>query len=468
MTDRFPRISQLQKALAEKLPLKEEDQKRLDSKFRLEFTFNSNHMEGNTLTYGQTKLLLFFDQTDGNHNYRDFEEMKAHDVALQLIKNWSKESDERPLTEQAIRQLNEIILVRPFWKEAITPSGETTRREIQVGDYKSHPNSVRLPNGELFEYASPQETPALMGELVGWYRKSLEEGTLHPVELAALLHYKFVRIHPFDDGNGRVARLLMNYVLYCFELPPVVIKSSDKKRYLQALNRADAGNEQAFVDYIAQQLEWSLELSLKAADGQSVEEEDDLDKQISLLGRELAVGQVLGSEGTVQQKLKALKEEICPFLIDLDSKTEKAGSFFVSRSVENFSISDLVLFVPGFIALSPYPMPRSPLPYSRNFHSLKDLTIFLESIDERQIVSLDLLEFNWKFNFLKNSIDINNSLDFKIQVVFERIRYCIQRPDQRSFKAGYGISSNSARLEELSNEFKREIQTQVLKLAGKL
>jgi Fic family protein len=89
-------------------------------------------------------LLLLFDDTKGNHTLREYEEMKAHDVAWQLVEEWAKDA-ERPLTEQNIKNLNEVILVRPFWKEAITSDGQATRRQIKVGDYKAHPNSVRLP-----------------------------------------------------------------------------------------------------------------------------------------------------------------------------------------------------------------------------------------------------------------------------------------------------------------------------------
>jgi Fic family protein len=100
----------------------------------------------------------------------------------------------------------------------------------------------RLPNGEIFHYASPTETPIKMGELMEWLRVDEEKKDLHPLALAALLHYNFVRIHPFDDGNGRLPRLLMNYILFKHDLPPVVIKSADKKDYLQVLGDADAGN----------------------------------------------------------------------------------------------------------------------------------------------------------------------------------------------------------------------------------
>ena len=190
-------------------PLKAQDQQRLDKKFRLEFNYNSNHIEGNTLTYGETELLLFFDKTNGGHDFREYEEMQAHDVALKIIKEESADT-ERQLTEQFIRSLNKCILVKSFWKDATTLDGKATKKEIVPGQYKTSPNSVRLSNGEIFNYASPEDTPVEMQKLVASFNKNYKEE--HPLILASLLHYQFVRIHPFDDGNGRVARLLMNYV----------------------------------------------------------------------------------------------------------------------------------------------------------------------------------------------------------------------------------------------------------------
>lgn len=296
------------------LPMKAEDKRLLDKKLRLEFNYNSNHLEGNTLTYGETELLLYFDKTTGNHDLREYEEMKAHDVAFNFVKDLA-ESKEVPLTEAAIKNLNKILLVRPFWKDAVTADGQPTRRQIKVGDYKEYPNSVRLQNGEIFHYASPAETPVKMGELIAWFREEEEKKELHPVVLAALLHYRFVLIHPFDDGNGRISRLLMNYVLLRNDLPPVIIKSSDKKNYLFALNRADTGNLEAFVQYIADQLAWSLRLNIKAAKSESIEEVDDIDKEIELLKRSLKPmqGEVQKSPGVLlelwQVSLRYLYDE---------------------------------------------------------------------------------------------------------------------------------------------------------------
>ncbi|MCH5715225.1 Fic family protein [Niabella hibiscisoli] len=161
-------IDKLYKELVNLSPLSKAQQRKLDEKFRLEFNYNSNHLEGNTLTYGETKLLLIFGETNGSHEFREYEEMKAHDVAYELIKEWANQA-EHDLLEKDIKNLNEIILVQPFWKEAITEDGQTTRRQIQIGNYKEQPNSVRLANGEIFEYTSPLDTPIAMQELMDWY-----------------------------------------------------------------------------------------------------------------------------------------------------------------------------------------------------------------------------------------------------------------------------------------------------------
>lgn len=280
------KIDELKKEFDKLKPLSPDNQQRLDKKIRLEFNYNSNHIEGNTLTYGETELLLIFGDTKGNHSLREYEEMKGHDVAISLIQEWAADK-EHPLTEAYIKNLNQIILKEPFWKDAITPNGQKTRRLIKVGDYKEYPNSVQLSTGEIFHYASPKETPILMGELIQWLRNEEEKGELHPVALAALLHYKFVRIHPFDDGNGRICRLLMNFILLKNGFPFIIIKSADKQNYLRALNQADSGDLNAFIKYIAEQLIWSFDLSISAAKGESIEEPDDLDKEITVWKKQL-------------------------------------------------------------------------------------------------------------------------------------------------------------------------------------
>jgi Fic family protein len=179
-----------------------------------------------------------FGETVGNAKIRDYEEMKAHNVGLELMKSEAQDK-ERPLTENFIRGLNKTILVEDFWKNTKMTDGTPFRYKINVGVYKTRPNSVITASGDTFDYASPEETPAMMSDLVRWYNAESDKGELTPIELAALLHYRYIRIHPFEDGNGRIARLLVNYILLRNNYPMVVIKTDDKTNYLKMLHLCD-------------------------------------------------------------------------------------------------------------------------------------------------------------------------------------------------------------------------------------
>jgi Fic family protein len=275
-------IEKLYKTWKAMQPIKEEYRKALDRKFMLDFNFNSNHIEGNTLTYGQTKLMLLFGETEGSAKLRDYEEMKAHNVGLELVKTEAQDK-ERPLTENFIRTLNKTILVENFTKY-IETDNSSQRYTIHVGQYKTRPNSVETATGETFEYASPEETPALMSDLVKWFNEEDGKGELSLIELAALFHYRYIRIHPFEDGNGRIARLLVNYILLRHDYPMIVIPSSDKHNYLSALRQCDINtgdNTSAtahstidqirpFTEYLEGLLEYALDLSIRAGEGENI------------------------------------------------------------------------------------------------------------------------------------------------------------------------------------------------------
>lgn len=280
-------------------PLKPEDKNRLDRKFMLEFNYNSNHIEGNTLTYGQTGILLLFGKVIEEASMKDLEEMKAHNVCLKMIQTEAA-NKEHPLTETFIRQLHHTLLREDYTMYSKLPDGKITSCVIHAGMYKTRPNSVITVTGERFEYASPEETPALMTDLVKWYNDEEQKAEMSPIELAAVFHYRYIRIHPFEDGNGRIARLLVNYILMRHHYPMIVVKSKDKDHYLTALNRCDvnvgpipsagahAEPEQLvpFVEYMTKCLETALTVCIKAAKGESIEEDDDFQKQIKLLQRE--------------------------------------------------------------------------------------------------------------------------------------------------------------------------------------
>lgn len=244
-------------------PLPAPNESRLWQRLRIEWNYNSNHIEGNTLTYGETLLLLIHGRTRGDHLLREYEEMRGHDVAIELVRSLAK--DERPLTEGDIRDLNRIVLKEGFWRVAETPDGEPTRKWIEPGRYKTQPNHVFTATGEFFSFATSEETPALMAAFVQGLRAEMDMPTLALPALLARAHHEFIRIHPFDDGNGRVVRLLLNYVLLRAGLLPLVVKSRDRRRYLEVIAFADAGDLAPLGEYFAEALRWSLRLGLEAA-----------------------------------------------------------------------------------------------------------------------------------------------------------------------------------------------------------
>lgn len=219
-------------------PLSERDRERLNRKFTVDFNFNSNHIEGNTLTYGQTELLLLFGKVVGEAEMKDLEDMKASNVGLKMMQEQAL-IKEMPLTQNFIRQLHKVLLREDYTVYRELPGGLQTSYVIHAGRYKTRPNSVITRYGDRLEYASTEETPALMADLVDWYNDEEAKGRLSPVELAALFHYRYIRIHPFEDGNGRIARLIVNFILARHDYPMIVVRSRSKKDYLEALHQAD-------------------------------------------------------------------------------------------------------------------------------------------------------------------------------------------------------------------------------------
>ena len=241
-------------------PLPTENHQALWQWIRIKFNHHSNHFEGNTLNYSETQLLLIHGQTAGDHTMREYEEMKAHNVAFKYICDLAKK--EKLITEGDIRDLNKILLKEPFYKTAVTPDGQKTRKQIIPGQYKKQPNHVITKTGEIFQFASPEETPAKMQELTTWIQNWLSQDTKDKnlISFLAELHQKFIIIHPFDDGNGRVVRLLLAYTLMRLKFLPMVLENRDT--YIKAIRKADAGDishlENLFLEHIALMLKYGI------------------------------------------------------------------------------------------------------------------------------------------------------------------------------------------------------------------
>lgn len=318
----------------------------------LEFNYNSNHIEGNTLTYGQTEFLLLFGKATDIADMKDLEDMKASNVALNMMKEEAQ--SHRPLTETFIRQLHKTLL-REDYKVYREKGGISTSYTVHAGCYKTRPNSVITKTGELFEYASPEETPALMSDLVLWYNNEEKNGNLTPVELVALFHYRYIRIHPFEDGNGRIARLLVNFILMRKNYPMIVVKSADKENYLNALSTCDGftGTSpsegahaeittiQPFVSYIEKCITRALTVCIRAAKGESIEEDEDFVKELRILER-----QKRQNLATEKSKLNFCASEVWnvlefvffPLVKEFSNVVENTNSIFRFSQIEQWPL----------------------------------------------------------------------------------------------------------------------------------
>lgn len=331
MNSRFLRLDSQLEEWKSLQPIKREGNERLWRKLRLEWNYHSNHIEGNTLSYGETEILLIHGQVTGDHGLRDYIEMKAHDVAidhmLMLV------DQDRPISEADIRDFNRILIKDPFWKEAITPEGHSSRIEILPGEYKRQPNNVRTASGDIFLFADPIDVPFRMNSLLKWLHETLESRSLHPIEIASKLHHDFVLIHPFGDGNGRTARILVNYVLMRTGYLPLIVPTEQKDRYLAALRRADAGELNSLTDYLRDCVETSMERGILAAKGESIEEQDDLLKEIELFKRRQN-GEVKNVLPKNQESLLELYQKTFrPLFIEFVDTLEKLDDLFTEKNI---------------------------------------------------------------------------------------------------------------------------------------
>jgi len=236
------RIVSKKRALDSHRPLSAEKVGRLREAMVIEYTYHSNAIEGNRLTFRETQLVIREGVTVGGKSMRDHLEAQNHPRAISYVEGLK----DRDLMENDVLELHRIIFLG-----VLENAGGFRKSQVFI---------------EGSDYMLPPafEVPALVNELLDWLGKNPEE--LRPVEVAAVFHHRFVSIHPFDDGNGRVARLLMNLLLIKWGYPFTVVRNYDRRRYYDTLRKADAGDLAPFVNFIGRCVEESLDLYLSAVE----------------------------------------------------------------------------------------------------------------------------------------------------------------------------------------------------------
>lgn len=316
------KIDELKSEIDKFHPLPKEVEDRIFQKYRLDWNYNSNAIEGNSLNYGETYAFLMHGITASGKPLKDYLDIRGHNEAINYLINLVRNKEE--LTEAVIRELHKVILVESYETDALTQNGKLTKKTVTLGAYKTVPNHVKTSTGEVHYFASPEETPSKMYDLMNWYRKSRIDKEIHPVVLASIFHHRFSEIHPFDDGNGRLSRLLMNLILMQNNFPPAIVKNKDRNNYYLALSLADSGDTKKFVEYVAEILMNSMEIYLKGARGESIDEPDDLDKEIILLKEELkGLEDRVEKTDTLETKQEILKNSYEKLLIACDENLKK-------------------------------------------------------------------------------------------------------------------------------------------------
>lgn len=222
--------------------------RRLNEQLTVEWIYNSNAIEGSTLTLRETQLILEQGITIGGKSLREHFEVVNHQEAITLVESLAAQQE--PISAFHVRQLHALVLAKIDDENA--------------GKYRDVP--VRILGAD-HEPAPPWDVAAQMDDWAAWVQA--QEGVMEPVALAALAHHRLVAVHPFIDGNGRTARLIMNLSLLRAGYPPAIIARVNRRQYYRVLAQADGGNAAPLVNFVGRAVERSLTLYLEACTPQT-------------------------------------------------------------------------------------------------------------------------------------------------------------------------------------------------------
>jgi Fic family protein len=233
------RIAAKKKQLSQKRPLPAVALQKIKEGLSVEWTYNSNSIEGNTLTLRETRIVLEEGMTVRGKSMREHFEITNHHDAIEFVENLVSQSN--PVRERDILDIHQLVMLK-------------IEKEF-AGRFRN--SGVRIV-GANFLPPNARKVPDLMKELVDFINQN--PLGLHEVILATVFHHRFVWIHPFFDGNGRTVRLVMNLILMQHGYPPAIILKNDRKKYYDALNQANSGSYKKLLLLVIQALERSLDI----------------------------------------------------------------------------------------------------------------------------------------------------------------------------------------------------------------
>lgn len=284
--------------------------KKINYKFRLEWNYTSNSMEGNSLTRRETRTVMVGLVGVNDKPIKDVMEIRKHDAVITTIMQIG--AGELNISEKRIKEIHKGIMYE-----------EDPEKLEHVGEWKNVDNYLINERGERFDFIPHTEIREKIHELINWLNAEKEKierkdkHALHPAILAFKFHIDYLTIHPFYDGNGRTARILTNLILISSGLPPVYIKEEEKGSYYQYLTdiQGYGGDPDLFYDFMARLLLRSLQIVLNGIEGKELEEPEDYLKELELVKRKLQNEPVVKSPKVVYDTCLTIEHSLWKPLI---------------------------------------------------------------------------------------------------------------------------------------------------------
>lgn len=325
------KIDSLQQQIADHGDWDEVVRKRIAYKFRLDWNYHSQSIEGGTLTRRETRTIMVGQVNVHGKPLKDVLEMTQHNEVIQEI--MAVGTGQKRLSESRIRQIHGAIMHE-----------EDPEKRKLLGTWKTRPNEIFNHKGEKFGFTAPADVSDEIHELLNktnanWDKLDRgDKDARHPVLMGLDFHLEFLTIHPFYDGNGRTARILLNLILISFGYPAIIVKNEDKEaygRYIAEIQGYGA-NRELYYEFMGGLLIRSQELVIQALEGEDIDEPDDLFKEIELFQKEQEA-KAGGLELVVYSHelfLDFSKNVIVPLLESLIEKSQKFDHFFRHKEEE--------------------------------------------------------------------------------------------------------------------------------------
>lgn len=425
-TEKRNQVDLLQQKINAHGELSVDVKKKINYKFRLDWNYYSNSMEGNTLTMDETRSVMVGNLTVGGKPIKDVLEMKGHDEVINDILRIGK--GEARISEARVREIHQGIMHE-----------EDEAKKKKIGGWKTEPNYIYNYKNERFDFALPAEVPARMHDLLNKTNTAIDAITSnkkdapHPIDVALQFHLDYVIIHPFYDGNGRTARIFTNLLLISFGYPPFWVKTNERTIYNQYIGdiQGYGGSPDLFFEFAADMILRSQQLVLDAIAGKEIEEPDDIDKRVAMLDRMMeGMDEPIQKTQNEEVMKQMLSEVVEPLFRKVFEKILKISSLFSS--------TDFTYFIDGG---------------GSEHNNINDLIENIEIGWEQKKGIVGNINLQIRLSKLKKLGTKAFDMHEEIRINFEKHKYQVLLQDKETIDRLYHQILSSEKIDEIASKF---------------